>query len=507
MLVHGHTLFFGDIHNHNALGYGMGSLERSIDIAQTHLDFFAFTGHSSWHDMLPMEGGREQHWNDGFERLKNAWPQVQALTADANQLDDFAAFLGFEWHSSRYGDQCVVLPDDNHPLIFPDSIDGLRTYCRERNGLMIPHHLAYATGHRGVNWDVFDQECTPVVEIFSEHGNSENDRGPYPFFNHSMGGRVTSNTACCALDQGHRFGFVASSDNHRGFPGAYGEGLLGVWADGLDRSSILEGIRRRRTIALTGDRIGIQFTVDGHLMGSEIRSGRQVEVSYEIDGRDELDVVEVIVNGSVAHRSYPDGGSAGGLKGLSAGAGKTLQLRCEWGWGPWGDLHLERTCDWAFDLHTRSAKILNVFPCLQSGPFDEARRHRVDHLDSKTVQVVSYTSRRGAYRQNPNQSLVLEVAAEGNDFSDALLELSMTQPAQVSKSLSLQDLADSSAMVPTGPFPAESCLFHRVVPIASSRLSDTVSIDLPSQKNYIYLRVRQKNGQMAWASPIFVDRH
>ena len=39
-------ILFGDIHNHDALGYGVGSLERSIDIAPTHLDFFAFAGHS-----------------------------------------------------------------------------------------------------------------------------------------------------------------------------------------------------------------------------------------------------------------------------------------------------------------------------------------------------------------------------------------------------------------------------------------------------------------------------
>ncbi len=52
--------FFGDIHNHNALGYGLGSLERSIEIARSHLDFFAFTGHSSWHDLVSMEGGREE---------------------------------------------------------------------------------------------------------------------------------------------------------------------------------------------------------------------------------------------------------------------------------------------------------------------------------------------------------------------------------------------------------------------------------------------------------------
>ena len=103
-------ILFGDIHNHNAYGYGIGSLERSIDIAQTHLDFFAFTGHSSWHDMERMEGGREQHWLRGFEKLKKGWPKVQNLIADANKNQEFTTFLGFEWHSSKFGDQCVIFP-------------------------------------------------------------------------------------------------------------------------------------------------------------------------------------------------------------------------------------------------------------------------------------------------------------------------------------------------------------------------------------------------------------
>ena len=262
-----HT-FFGDIHNHNAMGYGLGSIERSIDIARSHLDFFAFTGHSSWHDMVPMEGGRERHWLDGFERLEKGWPQVQGLIEDANKDDGFSAFLGFEWHASRYGDQCVVFPDDHQPICFAQDVSELRRFCIEKSALMIPHHLAYPTGLRGVNWDEFDEACTPVVEIYSEHGNSEDDRGPYPFFNHSLGGRVTANTARAALDKGMRFGFVASTDNHRGFPGAYGEGIMAALCPELSRQAIFEAINARRTYALTGDRIEVDFTVDGAVMGS-----------------------------------------------------------------------------------------------------------------------------------------------------------------------------------------------------------------------------------------------
>jgi hypothetical protein len=125
-------ILFGDIHNHNALGYGIGSLERSIDIARTHLDFFAFTGHSSWHDIEPMEGGREKHWYDGFARLEEAWPSVQGLIADANRDNEFSAFLGFEWHSSRFGDQCVVYPTDHEMMVFPDHVQKLRKHCQEK---------------------------------------------------------------------------------------------------------------------------------------------------------------------------------------------------------------------------------------------------------------------------------------------------------------------------------------------------------------------------------------
>jgi hypothetical protein len=38
-----YTLFWGDLHNHNSVGYARGSLERTYEIAKEHLDFLAFT--------------------------------------------------------------------------------------------------------------------------------------------------------------------------------------------------------------------------------------------------------------------------------------------------------------------------------------------------------------------------------------------------------------------------------------------------------------------------------
>lgn len=70
------NLYWGDLHNHNAVGYATGSLERSIDVAREHLDFFAFTGHASWHDMPKMPGDRHMKWVNGFEAHSSHWPKT-----------------------------------------------------------------------------------------------------------------------------------------------------------------------------------------------------------------------------------------------------------------------------------------------------------------------------------------------------------------------------------------------------------------------------------------------
>jgi hypothetical protein len=491
-----YRMLFGDIHNHNAHGYGVGSIERSLEIARTHLDFFAFTGHSSWHDMPSMEGARERHWIEGFRRLRDTWPRVQDVIAEGNRDGEFCAFLGFEWHSSRWGDQCVVFPGDRRPLHYTSDPQELRRFCREEEALMIPHHLAYPTGRRGVNWEAFREECTPVVEIYSEHGNSEEDRGPFPYFSHSMGGRETANTARAALDAGLRFGFVGSSDNHAGFPGAYGEGLMAVFAEDHTRAAILDAIRARRTCALTGDRIEVDFSVDGEPPGSSISAGKTIEVAFAVRGRDELDVVEIIQDGRVVRRAFAEEHSARS----DAFAGR-VQVRLEWGWGPWNALDLERVCDWAMDVTLSGGCIERFFPCLQSMPFDERRRHQFERSGDSALSIRSYSSRKSAYRENPNQSVVLELSCT----AQASLELTLREPVAQTSTISLADLFTRSHTTFTGPFPRESYQWHRVVPLAASAVEGRCTLDVPDGRSYVYLRARQKNGHLAWASPVFIN--
>ena len=140
-----HQLFWGDLHNHNAVGYAKGSLERSIDLAREHLDFFAFTGHAHWHDMPKMPGDRHLKWVNGFKVHKEHWPRTRQMIQDCNS-DQFVGLLGYEWHSSHFGDYCMIFPEDQPDLFLPSHVEKLLDFAEQRGALAIPHHLGYKRG-------------------------------------------------------------------------------------------------------------------------------------------------------------------------------------------------------------------------------------------------------------------------------------------------------------------------------------------------------------------------
>jgi hypothetical protein len=62
-------------------------------------------------------------------------------------------------------------------------------------------------------------------------------------------------------------------------------------------------------------------------------------------------------------------------------------------------------------------------------------------------------------------------------------------------------------MLFTGPFPLESAMLHRVVFADNYECSFKVEDeDDGGSLNWYYVRVFQSNGEMAWSSPIWVER-
>jgi hypothetical protein len=489
-------LFWGDLHNHNAVGYGVGSLERSIDLARGHLDFFAFTGHASWHDMPKMPGDRHLKWVKGFEAHAQHWPRTRQLIREATSKD-FVALLGYEWHSSHFGDYCMLFPEDQPELYLPDHVEKLLDFAAAKKAWAIPHHIGYKQGWRGANFDFFRAGVSPVVEIFSEHGCTESDRAPYPMLRHSNGGRSTANTVQPQLARGLRFGFVASSDNHRGYPGAHGEGVVGVWARELTAASLFEAIRARRTCAATGDRIVLHVALNGQPMGAELAPTADRQIDVRVEGQDAIARLELVRNGRVIERHFPEDQVTEPLK-LPGRA----KCRIQYGWGPWAALGLDRVCDWNLEVHIKGGKFHRALGCFQSAPFGEALRDRLQMVSETEVHLQSPTTRKDCFAEDPTKSLVLEL--EGGP--DAVLSVRLRSPAEKVLHARLADLIDDNVVEFTGGFTTESLILHRLV--GPSEYAATVRWHDrrpgSAKGDWYYVRVIQHNGQLAWSSPIWV---
>jgi len=494
-----YQLFFGDLHNHNSVGlfhYSKGSLERTIEIARSHLDFFAFTGHSHWHDMPPMPNEGHLKWQEGFDHHTKLWPKTKQLMAAANDDGKFVAFLGYEWHSAEYGDRSVIFKNDDGDLVHASCIEELTAYAREKGALLVPHHIGYKSGlpGRGANWDAIDNSVMPLLEIFSEHGGHERDRGPWPYLRHTNGPRTSLNTLQHGLALGKKLGVVCSTDDHFGYPGAYGEGLAAVYAEEKTRASIWEALWARRTYGVTGDRIELTFTINDAAMGSILprTSDRHIEVG--VRGWDDIAMVEIVKNNRVLHRHFPE--DAADLERPFSGP---VLCRIEFGWGPWAALGIPRVADWVMTARLEGGRFGRYMPCFQSGPMDEERRNKVLEFGDDVCRWQSYTSRAGCFAETPTNAVVFEI--EGGP--DAALNLELESPSTKSFRYRLGDLMTSSEIEFTADFPCESLLIHRLVP--ETMYATRMEIhDKGTTDDFYYVRVTQANGQMAWSSPIWI---
>ena len=138
---------------------------------------------------------------------------------------------------------------------------------------------------------------------------------------------------------------------------------------------------------------------------------------------------------------------------------------------------------------------------MQSAPYDEQRRHRPRADGGQAFDLTSYTSRVGAYHEVPTNAVVFEIDARGEDR----LMMALTEPASQSFEYTFAELEDSSQIEFTGPFPSESFLLHRLVPVEHYEASFELDDDASGEgEDWYYVRVMQANGHMAWCSPVWV---
>lgn len=86
--------------------------------------------------------------------------------------------------SERNRDHNVFFLENDIAMKHPMDYKAFRETYRGTEAIAIPHHVSYELGSRGKNWDTNDEAFSPFAEIYSSHGCSENDTGPFDMERH-----------------------------------------------------------------------------------------------------------------------------------------------------------------------------------------------------------------------------------------------------------------------------------------------------------------------------------
>ena len=499
-------MFWGDLHNHCNITYGHGDMRDAFEAAKEQLDFVSVTPHAMWPDIDSelIHNDPRLKWvldyhTDAFRRLRSGnYEKYVKMTNEYNKEGKFLTFIGYEAHSMKHGDHVALHHDLNAPLVECDSIEDWKNKFKGQKVYVTPHHMGYQKGYRGYDWKYFSEGIqTPFVEMYSRHGLAEGDMGDYPYL-HDMGPRQWEGTIQYGLSLGNKFGLIGSTDQHSGYPGSYGDGRCGVLAESLTRDAIWEGLGSRHTCCATGDKINIDFRVNDALMGDVIR-GNERRIYVNVEGQSCIDYVDVVKNGRLIAR----------LNGpLIPVMPKEEMVRCkikmEYGWN-----REETYVDWNGRISINKGRILSVTPCFRGAAFTspqpgetEFHTHvnRIRSVSDTFTELEMYTSKNPNTMTPSTQAVILEVEMpvdgiitsdfNGRKFSHTLGEL----------------LEGSRSHFVVG-WLSEAVLFNRAMPESCYKIEHYMVDDEPEKDtDYYYIRVRQKDQQWAWSSPIWVER-
>ncbi len=506
---------YGDLHNHCNISYAHGGLVDALENALLRLDFVSITGHADWPDM-DTNDPRIAHIVDfhqkGFKKLKRGWDAY--LSTMAAYADRIHTFPGYEIHSNEHGDYTIVGRDKDLEMVLAESPDELRSLFRSRvtrgpNGappvLMLPHHIGYRRGARGVNWESFSPEFSPVVEVYSMHGLNDADDSDKPAL-HSMGPRQSYGTMVHGLDRGEWFGVVGNSDHHSGHPGSYGHGMTGVWASDRSREGIWQATFARRTWAMTGDRVRLWLSLAGAEMGGEAAlngAGSGQPIGYiAVDASAAIDYVELVNNGRRSNLWWrtdpaPADGMLPPVLSVDIAADEAI-FELELGWGERG-----KPAEWEVAISMEGGEIVEHIPRFRGpevvSPLDKSGEEMPthnSHIESRStgrVQLRTMTWGNMTNSTPSTQGYALRVSRP----ETAALTVRMNG---VTERQTLKELLAGSISGNLGPIDSPAYRMSAVLPESYRRCVAVMPADV--EPGYAYARVRLKNGHWAISSPI-----
>ncbi len=275
--------YWGDMHCHNYPSVdAMGNTPYKYARKVSCLDFAAAAEHHA-------------------VGLKEHWAQIRKWCREWNDPGRFVTILAIEtntgWHHNFYfyeNDLPVIdslKERGSHASVNQIIIE----YTRDKKVLTQIHHSGW-----GFDMRLRYPDTTRFFEIYSMHGSSEFYDPDSSLFmskcrNRSGDAKVGPYYARDAWALGQRFITHGSSDNHFGQAGVRHNSVTAVNAPELTREAILDTMAAGRCYATTGERILLDFSINGHPMGHEFqaRRGDTLAFSVEVNGTGPLESVEV----------------------------------------------------------------------------------------------------------------------------------------------------------------------------------------------------------------------
>lgn len=454
-----YTLYWGDLHRHSLISRCTAGDEPSLE------DFYRYSWDVCEYDFWAVTDHAENSTD-------YQWWSIQKM-ADLFRMDGrFIPLYGFEW-TGLTGHQNVIYGDvERGAPIFSayaketDTPAGLWAHMNRYDlpAISIPHHPGSAMVP--YDWDYYNSKYQRLVEVFQAcRGNYEDDG----CFRQYSDGTLPGTFVLDGLRRGHRFGLIASSDH------GYGASYVGAYADGLDRASIFDALSHRRVFAATQRDIVVDFRLGDAFMGGETTVTGPVEIEAFARGYGDLARIDVVRNGQVVHSVAPDLQLPGGWI--------AVPLRVEWGLG-------SENTDWSGSLTIDGGEVLQT--PYWSPEITDAARDGVSWVAVTKTFGEPYGSQRGG----------VELTLVGPPDARFIVK---TRNGELTSTLgAAAGTVVESTVAGTGRLRVQPAV-GGLTPLGGSerriRWSDPIG-----EAGWYYLRVYQTDGEMAWSSPIWVDR-
>ena len=472
-------IYWGDTHGHSGYSEGIGTVDYFMRFARddARLDYVTHSEHDVWLDA-------------------GEWDLIRRTSAEYDEPGKFIPYLGWEWtRHTRFGGHHNVLfrtIEDQIPVSameFP-VLSSLYAELHERhdpnNIVVIPH------AHNPGDFRQSDPQLEPIIEIMSMHGS-------FQWFMEAY------------LSHGHEIGVVAASDDHLSRPGysaphrnslAQRGGLGAVLAPERSRDAIFDGMKAKRTYATTGDRIILDFDVNGTGMGQRADYSDSRVVSGRAIGTAPLKSIQLLKNDEVIwEEEYLLENSASIEQQLliSFTSDPTPYFS---GDAPRGWRH------WDGDLNIANATVVDAKSMDFFNPFTQAMV-----VDNNTISFRTNT-------RGDTSSILLTLTGVNENATisfdlDETIETGSAPPfyrrhatiAATQTEIALSELEEGKiTRTLAGPdYPEDAITIRRVITEGTKDIS--FSFDdhsFPDQGDYYYFKVEQANDAIAWSSPIWI---